>query len=239
MFNAATGLKVLVFFLFIHYFVGSVSGISWNSWMKDLIPGNQLGSFFSRRNRMTQILSVSLSFVAAMALDYVKKDHPHQEMLAYSVMFILAGLFGFLAIFFLARTPEPTSYMEKENLFKLIKKPLKDVNFRKFLVFNSFWAFSLNLATPFFTIYLMKTLQLPLSYIIGLGTLNQVTGILFIKLWGRYSDQYSNKTIMRICAPVYIACIFAWTFTTMPTVHMFTLPLLILIHALMGISMSG
>jgi MFS family permease len=239
LFTPATGLKVLVFFLFIHYFVGSVSGISWNSWMKDLVPENKLGSFFSRRNRMTQILSVSLSFVAAMALDFVKKDHPTQEVLAYSVMFVLAGIFGFMGIWFLSRTPEPKSYMAKENIFKLIKKPLKDKNFRKFLVFNSFWAFSLNLATPFFTIYLMKTIQLPLAYIIGLGTLNQVSGIVFVKLWGKYSDQYSNKTIMRICAPIYIACIFAWTFTTMPGAHSFTMPLLILIHIFMGISMSG
>jgi MFS family permease len=239
MFTAETGLKVLVFFLFIHYFVGSVSGISWNSWMKDLIPEKTLGSFFSRRNRMTQILSVSLSFVAAMGLDYVKKDHPQHEVTAYSVMFILAGIFGFLGIFFLSRTPEPKSHLQKENIFKLIRKPLKDKNFRKFLVFNSFWAFSLNLATPFFTIYLMKTIQLPLAYIIGLGTLNQVFGILFIKLWGKYSDQFSNKTILRICAPIYIACIFAWTFTTMPAAHFLTMPLLIAIHMFMGISMAG
>jgi MFS family permease len=239
MFTPGTGLKVLIFFLFIHYFIGSVSGISWNSWMKDLIPENRLGSFFSRRNRMTQMLSVSLSFVAAMGLDYIKKDHPGQEVLAYTVMFTLAGIFGFLGIWFLSRTPEPKSHLPKENVFKLIRKPLRDTNFRKFLIFNSFWAFSLNLATPFFTIYLMKTIQLPLAYIIGLGTLNQVSGILFIRLWGKYSDQYSNKTIMRICAPIYIACIFAWTFTTMPAAHSFTIPLLIVIHMFMGISMSG
>jgi MFS family permease len=144
-----------------------------------------------------------------------------------------------MGIYFLSRTPEPKSHLQKENIFKLIRKPLKDRNFRKFLVFNSFWAFSLNLATPFFTIYLMKTIQLPLAYIIGLGTLNQVCGILFIKLWGKYSDMYSNKTILRICAPIYIACIFAWTFTTMPAAHFLTMPLLIVIHMFMGISMAG
>jgi len=237
--SPATGLKVLVFLLFIHYFIGSVSGMSWNSWMKDMIPEKVLGSFYSHRNRLTQIVSVTLSIAVALMLDYVRTNYADKEVMAYSIMFLIAGVFGFLGTYFLSKVPEPKSHLVNENIFKLVKKPLKDKNFRKFLVFNSFWAFSLNFATPFFTIYLMKTIQLPLSYIIGLGVLNQVSGIVFVKLWGRYSDKYSNKTIIRICAPVYIACIFAWTFTTLPSVHIFTIPLLVIIHVFMGISMAG
>src|ERR1700712_4500141 len=51
-FSTGTSVNVLLFFLFFHYFFTSISGASWNSWLKDLVPENILGNFFSRRTRM-------------------------------------------------------------------------------------------------------------------------------------------------------------------------------------------
>lgn len=82
-------------------------------------------------------------------------------------------------------------------------------------------------------------LHLPLSYVVGFNILSQLTNILFIRIWGKYSDKYSNKNIIRICAPVYLLCFVAWTFTTMPGVHSFTIPLLVIIFIFNGISIAG
>lgn len=240
LFSAGTSLNVLIFLLFFHYFFGSISGSSWTSWMKDLVPEKILGTFFSHRSRLIQILSVILSLVIACALDYIKVNYPGYELFSFSMMFILGGALGIFGIFLLIKTPEPKMvFVNETNIFRLFSNSLKDINFRNLIIFNSFWAFAINLAAPFFSVYLMKILYLPLSYIIALNILSQVTSILFIRVWGRYSDKYSNKTIIRICAPVYIICIFAWTFTTMPEQHAFTIPLLALIFLFNGITTSG
>ena len=42
-FSAGTSINALLFFLFFHYFFTSVSGASWNSWFKDVIPEKILG----------------------------------------------------------------------------------------------------------------------------------------------------------------------------------------------------
>jgi MFS family permease len=86
---------------------------------------------------------------------------------------------------------------------------------------------------------MLKMLQLPLSYVILLTIITKVSNILFITLWGRYSDKFSNKTILQFCAPIFLVSIFAWTFTTMPGQHILTLPLLVLIHIFIGIALSG
>ncbi|HYH16815.1 MAG TPA: MFS transporter [Flavisolibacter sp.] len=239
LFSTGTSVQVLIFLLSFHYFFGSIAGASWNSWMKDLVPENILGTYFSRRSRLTQTLNVVLSLVLALSLDYIKKYYPQMELTAYSIMFVVGALIGMLGVYFLSRTPEPRSYLAKENLFKLFGKPLKDKNFRQLLAFNSFWAFALNIATPFFSVYMMKSLNLPLSTIIGLGLLAQVSSIFSIQMWGRYSDQYSNKTIMSIAAPIYIACILAWTFTAMGSTSMIVLGLLAIINVFTGISTAG
>ncbi|MGN6163413.1 MAG: MFS transporter [Flavisolibacter sp.] len=238
-FTTGTSIQVLIFLLFFHYFFGSVAGASWNSWMKDLVPENKLGTYFSHRSRLTQTLNVVLSLLLALVLDYVKKYYPASELITYSFMFIAGGLFGVLGTYILSRTSEPQSYLAKENLLKLFRKPVKDHNFRKLLVFNSFWSFALNLATPFFTVYMMNTIGLPLSYIIGFGILSQLAGIFAIKMWGRYSDQFSNKTIISIASPVYILCILGWSFVAMPSSHAVTIFLIAFINLLTGISTSG
>jgi len=238
-FTTGTSVEVLIFLLFFHYFFGSVAGANWNSWMKDLIPEKRLGSYFSHRTRLTQTLNVFLSLTVALALDYVKKVHPGIEVPTYACMFIGGGILGLFGTWLLSKTPEPASFLPKENLLKLFKKPLLDKNFRKLLIFNSFWSFSLNIATPFFTVYMMKTLNLPLSYIICFAIMSQIAGIFVIKIWGKHSDKYSNKTIIKIAAPIYILCILSWPFAAMASSFLVTISIVAIINILSGLSISG
>jgi MFS family permease len=237
-FTTGTSVSVLIFLLFFHYYFGAVAGASWNSWMKDLVPEKQLGSYFSNRNRLTQSLNVVLSLGIACALDYLKAHFPQHETIAYSIMFLVGGGIGMFGIAALIRTPEPESILAGDNMFKLLERPLKDKNFRTLLTFNSFWAFALNMATPFFSVYMLKTLHLPLSYIIGLGIIGQLSGIFSVNLWGRYTDNYSNKTIINICAPVYILCILGWAFTDISSTSLM-LTLLVAINVFSGITSAG
>lgn len=239
LFSQGTSLQVLIFLLFFHYLFGSLAGPSWNSWMKDLVPEQRLGSYFSHRGKLTQSLNVVLSLAIALSLDHVKAHHPAYEIPAYSVMFLTGGLIGMLGVLFLSKTPEPKSHITNENIFRLLGEPLKNKNFRKLLTFNAFWLFSVNLATPFFSVYLMKTIGLPLSYIIALGILTQLSSILSIKVWGKYSDQFSNKTIIIISAPLYVACITAWAFLAMPSTPAITIAELVVINIFSGIATAG
>jgi MFS family permease len=107
------------------------------------------------------------------------------------------------------------------------------------LVFNSCWAFALNLATPFFSVYMLKTIGLPLSYVISLGILGQLSGILSYKLWGQYTDRFSNKTIIGISAPLYACCMLLFAFTAMPSHILVRLGLLTFIYLVSGWSAAG
>jgi MFS family permease len=235
-FSAGTSINALIFLLFFHYFFGSISGASWNSWMKDLVPVERLGNYFSYRTRLSQIVNVVLSILTALATDYVKANYPQYEYVAYPVMFLAGGVAGITAVYMMSRTPEPQGYMENGHLLKMIRKPLQDANFRKLLLFNSSWAFSLNLATPFLSVYLMKTLNISLSTIIALNILSQLSSILFVRIWGNYSDKFSNKTVIRICAPAYILCIVGWSLVGN---HVLTVPFLVVIHIVSGLTTGG
>lgn len=239
LFSGSTTIQVLLILLFFQHIFGDIAGASWNSWMKDLIPGERLGAFFSRRTRMAQTLNVTLSLATALCIDYVKTHYPTYEITAYTTLFLVGGTLGMLSVFLLLHTPEPKPEVMDENVFKMFENSLKNKNFRNLLAFNSLWAFALNLATPFFAVFMLKTIGLPLSYVIGFGIIGQLSGIVTLKLWGRYSDRFSNKAIISICAPLYIACILAFAFVGMASSHWVVVALLLAIHIVSGLSSAG
>jgi MFS family permease len=238
-FSAAFSLHVLIILLAFHYFFSSLVGTSWNSWMKDLVPADRLGSYFAHRTRLVQITSVTLSLFVAFLLDKVKAQFASYEYVAYSIMFICGGLLGLAGVYFLSKTPEPKPALTDEPILKLIGKPLRDINFRRFLIFNSIWAFAINLVNPFISVFLLKTIQLPFFYVIGLGVIGQLCSIYLLKFWGRFADRFSNKTIINICAPLYVLCLTGYTLTTIEGVHSLTILLLVIISAVSGIAIGG
>jgi MFS family permease len=240
-FGAKAGVAILLVMLIAVSAFGAVSGCSWNSWMRDLIPENILGSFFSKRMRIAVGFGIALSIIAALYLDLWKKFMPEHELQGYSLLFLAGLVAGIIGLYFLARTPNiPMPPVEgKIKILHLLGQPFKDENFRKLIAFMCSWNFAVNLAGPFFMVYMLKTLGLNMSFIIGLSIVSQVMNFLFLKIWGKYTDQFSNKSVLMISGPLFIISILAWTFTTMPEKYFLTIPLLVVIHIVMGLSSAG
>jgi MFS family permease len=241
LFGAKIGLAVLLVSMIVASAVGAVSGCSWNSWMRDLVPQNILGAFFSKRMRIATGVGIALSLAAAFYLDYWKKLLPNYEIQGYSILFLVGFLAGALGLYFLAQTPEKRmpKVEEKSKIFRLLSQPFRDENFRKLIVFMCSWNFAVNLAGPFFMVYMLKRLGLSMSFIIGLSIVSQFMNFVFLKIWGKYTDRFSNKSVLAISGPLFIVSILAWTFTTMPEKYFLTIPLLIMIHVVMGLSSAG
>jgi MFS family permease len=80
---------------------------------------------------------------------------------------------------------------------------------------------------------------IPLLYVILLGILSQVGSILTLRLWGTFSDRYSNKTIIALCAPLYIGCFIAWCYVGLYQEPYISIILLVMIYLITGISTAG
>lgn len=233
-------INLLVTALFLHSLLGAVGGASWNSWMRDLIPQEKMGSFFARRMMLATAGGMIVSFAAGAYIDIWKKLLPDYQIAGYSILFMAGFGAGILGIHFIRGIPEPGKREgEERDFLKTLFQPLKDLNFRNLIVFSTIWSFALNMAAPFFTVYMVKRLELGVSLIVALGALSQIISLMFLNIWGKISDRFSNKSILQICVPAFLVCTLAWTFTTLPEKHFFTFPLLVIIHIFMGISVAG
>ena len=234
---AATPMVVLLLSTVVLQACGATSAGGWTAWMRDLIPSERLGSFFSHRMRWSQSVGIVLSIACALALDYWKQRG--DVLSGYALLFLLGGVSGLVGVGLLARTPEPRMQPIVSRFRALLARPFQNSNFRSLIIYNALWNFAVNLAAPFFTVYLLQRLGFSITYVILLTALSQVTTVAALWFWGRYADRYSYKTILSICAPLYLLCILGWTFTTLPDPHAFTLPLLVGLHILMGIATAG
>lgn len=237
LFIGRQGTTLLMLALLASAICGAISGASWNSMLRDLIPEQILGRLFSRRMMFGTGLALILSLLGGYFLDRYSQD----KLCVLSLLFAIGLLFGLVGIFFLAKTPERAmaSKKEEQSLWDLFLKPFSDSNFRNLIFFAAVWNFAINLAAPFFTVYMLKRLNLDMFFITILLTISQVANIIFFRVWGPLCDRLSNKSILSVSGALYLLVILTWTFTTMPERHFLTIPLLILIHILGGVALAG
>jgi MFS family permease len=240
LFGPTAAVPVLITSLVLYGCISAISHCSWNSWMRDLVPEEILGSFFSRRMSLSLALGIVLSLVASALIDFIQKNPVYPQGTAYSVIFLGGFIAGLMGIWFMSRIPEP---LMKETVkvppFVQIRSTFHDENFSRLITFLGAWNFAVNLAAPFFTVYLLVMLDFDITVVVILAVLSQISSVLSYGMWGRIADRFSNKSVLRVSGPLFMICILGWTFTTLPTRHLLTIPLLIVLHILMGVSTAG
>lgn len=241
-FFAPDALKAKLFFIFmvIFFVAGSAAGCSWNSWIKDIVPESIRGSYLAKRLSAATALGALLTIVAGFGIDRLQ-NLIGDESAAFGLIFLLAAAIGFYGVYALCRVHEPPMMRDPEakNWILTLVAPLKDQNFRKLLAFTTCWSFSVIMAGAFMAVYMLERIGLPMSQVILLAVLSQVTNVYFFKLWGGIADRFSNKSVLAVAVPLFILVMVLYPFTTMPESYTLTMPLLIIIHIFGGISTAG
>ena len=210
-----------------------LAGSSWNSWMKDLIPEKDLGRFFSKRLVFVFLTAILCSLLTAF---FLKTGGNISEKI-YGFLMLIAFAGAVFGLYVFIRIDEPPMDNPPLDVSFLKRNMLvfSDENYRRLLLFLGVWHFAVNLAVPFFTVALLNTIGLSVSFVLILTVLTQVMSVLVMGIWGKVSDSYSNKTILLVSVPVYLLCIFLFIFVG----DVLTVFLLLFIYTFMGIAQAG
>ena len=214
------------------------------NWMRDLVPQELLGSYYSRR---LALMTVTVAIVGLGGSFFVRwwQDWaaPGDAIFAYS--FLLIGgwaVFGLVGPLLVTRAKEPLmppAANTGRSAVSILLEPLKDGNFMRLPRFLIIWNFALNMAVPFFAVYMLTRLGLSLPVVIGFTILSQVTNVLFVRVWGAMADRTGSKTVLSLSASLYLLVIIGWVFTTHPDRYFLTLPLLGVLHFFAGVASAG
>ena len=222
----------------------AMQNAAWNSWLRDLVPAETMGSIFANRLKYANIAAMAFGVGAALFVDYwrgaVEAD---QLLIGYTIALLFgAVVLGGTSQVFRVLMPEPKMMDhigERQSMISTLVEPLKDPNYRPLMIFMLLWHFALHLATPFFAVYMLQRLEFPVSAVLAMSVLSQLFNVLFLRFWGPLVDRVGNKAVLRVSASLYLIVILGWTFTTLPDRHILTIPLVILLHVFAGAAAAG
>ncbi|MCY4530543.1 MAG: MFS transporter [Chloroflexi bacterium] len=240
----AGAVTLLLFFIAVRGAATAFVTTSWNGWLRDIVPADVMGDFFAKRLRLATIAAAISALLAALFIDWWKGFAGEaNEIFGYSYAILFGSIIlGFGAVQFMARMPEPQMPRlddTRRSIVGTLGAPFRDRNFRGLISFMFMWNFVAQMAVPFFAVYMLLRLEMPLSLVVGLGVLSQAANVLFIRVWGTYVDRFGSKVVLSLCSSLYFLVILAWTFTTLPDRHDLTVPLLVILHILIGVATAG
>lgn len=176
-----------------------IAGNAWTSWMGDLVPEERRGSYFGLRNTLMSLTTMIFAFVVGKYLDAYKTDA------GFSYVCILGVAAGIIAMILLRLQPEPRTLEPAPAqpflpaVRNIIRMPMADPGFRKFIRFIAVWSLLAPLASPFYLPHLLKHLTRNSYSVVGIYiAISAASGIAFQWLWGRAIDRFSAKPVMVI-----------------------------------------
>src|SRR5215469_3352025 len=239
-FREKASVRFLLTVLVCSGFIAAISGPAWHSLVRSLLAADSLGEVFSQRRAWGTIIGLCLTLGGGFFVDAWPTFSGRPPLEAYSVLFSIGILFGLTGVVAITRLPEPP--MEgghSESFRSLVWLPVRDAGFRPLLGFIAFWNFSINLARPFFVVFMLERLMLPMRAVTALIVLQQLVYVPSVRIWGKLSDRFSNKAVLSTSLPLAIAAVAAWSFTTLPERYALSIPLLIAIQIGIGLSLSA
>jgi len=220
--------------------LGAVGSCAWNAWLRDLAPLDRLGSVFARRTALLTAVNLALGLAAALALGLSAEGSSARDWV-FAGMFVIGCVTGLISARIVADMPEPlmTPAEGPLRIGALLRRPFADANFRRLLAFVASWQFAVNLATPFFTVFIVRQLGFDVSFVMVLSVISQAANILALRFWGRLSDRFANKSVMAVCAPAYIVSIVAMIGASQIHAPAGVMAWLAALHVVMGVSVAG
>ena len=189
---------VLFLIIFVTLFT-SLNGLAapiWASLMSDYIPYRSRGRYFGWRNRVLGITTIVASFTAGIIL------HCFKERILVGFMFVfgLAFICRIISWCFLRQMFEPKLKIERGSYFSFFDFILRirQSNFAKFVIFSAALNFCVNIASPFFSVFMLRDLKF--NYIIYtlLIVAVTITQIFTFDRWGRHADKVGNLKVIKL-----------------------------------------
>lgn len=222
----------LLFFILLITVANVVLGLSltaWSSWMGNLVPEKIRGSYFGKRSMVVSMFSFVTTLVAGWILNLTG------SLEGFSLIFFLAFLFGMTSYYYLKKIPEVGCSGVKSkrmSVLKFSKELKKQKNFRPFARHMAMMSFAVNIASPFFIVYMLNVMGISYAWFGIVTAIEILTKIVMMRHWGKLSDKFGDRTVMALCNIFIIFYPFFFIFVKTP-LH------LILLSVFSGMCWSG
>ncbi len=202
-----------------------------SSWMTDLVPGEARARFVSRQQVAMAAVGLAASLIAGRYIDFFSAD---RQQTGFVSLFMVGVAFGLIAVAVWSRVPEPTPRQaEGGSALQLLALPLHNTNFRNLTAFVGLRTLSVMIAAPFFTVYMLKHLQISYAQIAVFSAISTISMIAANPLWAYLADRFGYRPVLQISGAA-LALVPATWFCTTKGNYIFVTPMLMLWSGVMA-----
>lgn len=162
----------------------------WASLTAEVVPLTGRGRYFSSRNIAMSIAAVIVTLTAGAVITRIGEPLGYQVALGVAFVFGLlsAGSFSRLQAPKPQTLPPPLPYTPRSLWRDLAARP----NFLALCITAALWNFMLNIAGPFFNVYLKEGLQATAAQVGLLTVVTSLTALPALRLFGRLNDHWGS-----------------------------------------------
>ena len=176
-----------------------------DQWTMDLAPKYRRGRFFASKNILSALMNSAISLALGWQLD--RFSAAGRAGAGYLVLYGCCCFLACVDQVLLGRMEEVPCTPIKTLRLGDLKRPLKDITYRKIVVFLPAWFFAQNFSSAFLSVYMLQALGMSHTQISGVTMVASAAGILGTWVWGRAADRSSWNRIM-----LWTGCIIGMTY---------------------------
>lgn len=189
---------------------------AWMDWMADVIPSRVRARYFSVRFRYGQIAGLVATLSIGYVLDLVDRAHESNLMLqTTSIILGIAGLMGLMDIVLFRRVKDADARPEEKHppLLEMLRQPLRNREFRWFLLYNFLLFMSLGFVGQYIWLYALDVVGLSnMQANVLLIAMPLIMMAISYTMWGKVIDRVGRKPTIMIAGVVTANGALWWIF---------------------------
>ena len=211
---------------------GNLATPQWSSMMGDLVPEQSRGRFFALRTRVASVMSFLALIAGGLILHFF--DNHGLTLVGYLAIFGVAAVARLISVYHLRKMHDPprTGALFDLPSPRLLLQRARHSAFARFSFFYASMQFAVAIASPFFTVYMLRDLHFSYLMFMANTAASVLAQFLTLDMWGRISDRFGNRLILAATGIVIPVFPLLWLFSSDPWY-------LIVIQALGGFVWAG
>lgn len=192
--------RILVLMLLVAGFrmLGSLMGPAWGSLVSEYLPPERRGDYFGWRARVVAISGlVGMAFWGVFLNSWRNVGSPQSGFL---ILFLSCTLLRVVSLFYMSRMVDlPMHRAEGSDFtFWMFIRRFRESNFVKFVLFVASVTFSIQIASPYLSVYMLRDLGFSyLGYMLVILS-SVLAGLVSFPLWGRHADVVGTARILKV-----------------------------------------
>jgi MFS family permease len=192
--------RILVLVLLVAGFrtLGSLMGPAWGSLVSEYLPPERRGDYFGWRSRMVAISSLCGMAVWGAFL-FLWKKYTGVESSGFFILFLCCTGLRILSLYYMSQMVEFPLHRTEDSEFTLwmFLRRFRESNFVKFVFFVSAMTFAIQIAAPYFSVYMLSDLHFSYLGYSAVSIASIAAGLVSFQLWGRHADAVGTARVLK------------------------------------------